>query len=230
MSALRLVIFDVDGTLVDSQRAITAAMTAAFAALDRPAPAAEAVRRVVGLSLPVAIAALAPDLAPAEVQRAQEAYRAAFAAARETGEAAGRGALDAPLFPGARAALDHLAGEPDVLLGIATGKSARGLEALLQAHGLGQVFVTRQVADHHPSKPHPAMIEAALAETGVSARDAVMVGDTTFDMEMARAAGVAGLAVGWGYHPPAELAPLAPVLDSFAALPGALQTIWRQPA
>lgn len=87
-----------------------------------------------------------------------------------------------------------------MLLGVATGKSRRGLSHVLALHGLSNWFDTIQVADDHPSKPHPAMIEAALWETGVEARDAVIIGDTSFDMEMGRAAGIGRLGVAWGYH------------------------------
>ena len=124
--------------------------------------------------------------------------------------------------------LDHFAGREDVLLGVATGKSRRGLDGLIEAHGLEAMFVTRQVADFHPSKPHPSMIHAALAETGVDATHAVMIGDTSYDMEMARNAGVTGIGVGWGYHAPAELSKATPhVLDDFAGLPGVLEQIWK---
>ena len=91
-------------------------------------------------------------------------------------------------------------------------------------------FVTQQVSDHHPSKPHPSMIHAALAETGVAPRRAVMIGDTSFDMEMAAAAGVAGIGVGWGYHPRSALAKATSLIDDFRALPGVLSQLWEAAA
>jgi phosphoglycolate phosphatase len=91
------------------------------------------------------------------------------------------------------------------LLGIATGMSQRGLTHCLATHSLSALFITLQTADHHPSKPHPAMLEAALAEAGLGASEAVMIGDTSFDMQMARDAGVRAIGVEWGYHQPAEL-------------------------
>jgi phosphoglycolate phosphatase len=112
---------------------------------------------------------------------------------------------------------------------VATGKSRRGLDHLVELHGWGGVFQTVQVADHHPSKPHPSMLLACLAETGVEAGRAVMVGDTSFDMQMAHSAGIRGLGVGWGYHPAAALreARAVDVLAGFDALPGALATLWE---
>lgn len=222
--AMRLVIFDVDGTLVDSQGAILAAMGAAFDGAGLPVPERAAVLGIVGLSLEQAIWQLVPDLGPDLRAALVQGYRDAYHAQRQA-EGAAPGS---PLYPGARAALEALAAAPDVVLGVATGKSRRGLTALLAAHDLADFFVTTQVADDHPSKPHPAMIRAALAETGCAAGRAVMIGDTTFDMEMAAAAGVAGLGVGWGYHPAAALRPAAlEVLSDFGALAPALARIWE---
>lgn len=220
MSApLRLIIFDVDGTLVDSQNSIVAAMTAAFAALDMPLPPREALLGIVGLSLDVAMARLAPERDPSCHARLAEAYRDSFKAGRERGDLP-------PLFPGARAALERLAEMPENILGIATGKSARGLTALIGAHGLDGVFTTTQVADHHPSKPHPSMIEAAMSEAGVGPEATVMIGDTSFDMDMARAARVGAIGVDWGYHPASALAAADRVIGDFEALPRALDDIW----
>lgn len=110
-----------------------------------------------------------------------------------------------PLFPGAAEALARLAGRPGLQLAIATGKSQRGIARLLDHFGWRGLFASIQTADDAPSKPHPGMVLQALAETGVPAEAAVMIGDTTFDVEMARAAGVRALGVAWGYHPPQAL-------------------------
>jgi len=222
MSAqLRLVLFDVDGTLVDSQGSIVLAMTSSFEALSLPVPDRSAILSIVGLSLPVAIARLAPTEAPAVQDRLVEGYKQAYHAHRLD-----QGAASSPLFPGARDIIETLHTVPEVLLGVATGKSQRGLDALLEVHGLESYFVTRQVADHHPSKPHPSMIETALSDTGVSAADAVMIGDTSFDMEMARAASVAGIGVSWGYHHRSALRDASCVIDAFDQLTAALAGIW----
>jgi phosphoglycolate phosphatase len=195
---LRLAIFDVDGTLVDSQATIVACMQQAFAAEGLPPPAPEAVRRIVGLTLPIATAELLGEPDPVLAERLAEHYKAAFFAMRA------RPDFEEPLFPGARAVLDALLAE-GWLLGIATGKAMRGLRAVLERHGLERHFASLQTADRHPSKPHPAMIEAALAETGVDRAATSMIGDTSFDMAMAVAAGVRPIGVAWGNHPAEEL-------------------------
>lgn len=226
MTELRLVIFDVDGTLIDSQAHILAAMQAAFADHGLPAPPRAATLAIVGLSLPVAIARLVPDHPEAHAGLVT-AYKDAFSTLRRSPE----GAALSPLFPGARAALDQLAAEDHTLLAIATGKSRRGMDHILELHGLGGLFQSVQVADDHPSKPHPSMIAACLRETGTDPRRAVIVGDTTYDVEMGLAAGIHALGVTWGYHPPEALlrAGAGALLDSFAALPTALERL-RIPA
>lgn len=195
---LRLAIFDCDGTLVDSQHAIVTAMTAAFTATDLPSPPRPTILSIVGLSLEGAMARLAPEASSDQVAALCQHYRAFNTRLRESGQA-----FD-PLYDGIAELIPALSAE-GWLLGIATGKAMRGLRHVLQVHGLTERFVTLQTADHHPSKPHPSMIEAALTETGVAPDQAVMIGDTSFDMMMAQAAGVRALGVGWGYHTPEEL-------------------------
>jgi phosphoglycolate phosphatase len=215
MSEPRLVVFDVDGTLVDSQAHILAAMSDAFAALERPSPPRRDVLSIVGLSLPVAMERLAPD-PPEDVPALVAAYREAFASLRLADD----GAALSPLYAGARECLQALGAETWTLLGVATGKSRRGLAHILDLHDLGETFHTVQVADDHPSKPHPSMLEACLTETGVAARHATMIGDTTYDIEMGRAAGFTTVGVSWGYHPGQALrdAGADVVVDDYAAL------------
>lgn len=195
----RLVIWDVDGTLIDSADEIAAAMAGAFGDEGLPPPAPEAVRDIIGLTLAVAIDRLHPGLEAARVERMVAGYRAHFDRHR-------RQQGMAPLFPGIRAVLDTLAGADNTRLAVATGKSRASVMPILDGHGLTALFASIQVSDDHPSKPHPSMVRAAMAETGAPARRTVMVGDTSFDMDMARAAGVAALGVGWGCHPAGGLA------------------------
>jgi phosphoglycolate phosphatase len=191
---MKLVIFDCDGTLVDSQHAICAAMEYAFTTLALPAPSRLDILGVVGLSLPQTFAVLAAHQ-PVSVQAAlAEHYRSDFPGKRR------QPALHDPPYPGMGEVVAALAGRRDVLLGIATGKSRRGVARLLDREGWQQHFVTIQTADDHPSKPDPSMILSALAETGVGPDATLMIGDTTYDIEMARSAGVGAIGVGWGYH------------------------------
>ncbi|WP_071673056.1 HAD-IA family hydrolase [Nioella nitratireducens] len=222
---LRLVIFDVDGTLIDSQAHILAAMAAAFEGEGMLPPTREETLAIVGLSLPIGVARLAPEADDLLQGRLVEGYKDAFARLRVE-----NGAGLSPLYPGARAALDWLAGQDEVLLGIATGKSRRGMNHLIEMHGLSRLFQTVQVADDHPSKPHPSMIEACLRETGVDAEHAVILGDTVFDMEMGRSAGIPTLGVTWGYHPAEHLAEAGArvVLSDFADLAPTLQAMWGE--
>lgn len=216
---MKLFVFDVDGTISDSQAHILHAMTLGFEAVGLPAPNREAVLSIVGLSLPQAVAELVPGLPVADQDRIVEGYKQSYFTSRA--------AQPAPLYPGARDLLMRLAGREGVVLGVATGKSRRGLDALIKAHALEGVFDTLQVADDHPSKPHPEMLMAALAETGVGARDAVMIGDTSFDIEMGRAAGTGTIGVRWGYHPVDRLmaAGADRIVDTFEALEGALDAM-----
>lgn len=224
MTDLRLVIFDVDGTLVDSQAEIVAAMAEAFAAEALPSPSRAAILSIVGLSLPETFATLCPDHDTATQARLTGHYKAAFRDHATTPEQA-----KSPLFAGALEALHRLNGQDHTLLAVATGKSKRGLDRLIGQHGLDGIFVSQQVADFHPSKPHPSMVLTALAETGIAAHRAVMIGDTTYDMDMARAAKVATIGVGWGYHAPALLRADRMIAD-FAELDAAIDALTGEPA
>lgn len=194
----RLAIFDCDGTLVDSQHNICRAMEVCFSAAGLEPPERERTRRVVGLSLVEAMRAMLPE-APSDVHFSlAEDYKKAFQSMRAEGLA------DEPLYDGIVELLDRLEAD-GWLLGIATGKSDRGLALCLDHHGLLSRFTTLQTADRHPSKPHPSMIEQALAEAGADAEASLMIGDTSFDMMMARSAGVSAIGVTWGYHGADEL-------------------------
>lgn len=187
-----LAIFDVDGTLIDSQAVIVTAMTRAFESVDLEPPSSKQVLSLVGLSLPRMIGALSSDLDPRVQSQLVASYRFRF------GEVVGEGAPP-PAYAGVPEGLARLKAA-GVTLGIATGKSQRGINHLLESEGWQGLFATCQCADFHPSKPHPSMIRRALLETATEPEQAVMIGDTTYDMEMGQAAEVATFAVGWGYH------------------------------
>ena len=189
----RLAIFDCDGTLVDSEANICVAMERCFAAAGLEHPPRERTRRVVGLSLVEAMRAMLPDAEPDRHVELATLYRDAFHALRREGLA------EEPLYDGIPALLDGL-DEAGWLLGVATGTSDRGLSLCLEHHGLDARFVTLQTADRHPSKPDPAMVQAAIAEAGAAPETTMLIGDTSYDMEMARAAGIVAIGVAWGYH------------------------------
>ncbi len=222
---LKLVIFDVDGTLVEGEQHIVTAMAQAFAAHGLPQPAPADVRAVIGLSVEIAVSRLSPGLDEGTCAAIGRAYREAYRDIRLSMGAAEM----SPLFPGIRAVLDGLAADPWTLLAIATGKSRRGLDALIEGHGLTGLFISTQTADEHPSKPHPAMIAACLSDAGAEAGDAVMIGDTSYDMEMARAAGVRSLGVTWGAHAADRLAADA-LVHRVEDLPGAIGALLGEPA
>jgi len=222
MSDLKLVIFDMDGTLIDSQAFIQLGMAQGFARAGYPVVHSDDVLSIVGLSFNAAVAVLLPALDKKENQRVVDVIQQTFYDLRaEMGEN-----VSTPLYPGARAALERLHLVDEILMGVATGKARRGLDHAYNAHGIEHFFVTSQTADLHPSKPHPSMLHQTLADTGVEAAQAIMVGDTEFDMEMGRAAGFKTIGVSWGYHPIQRLGAADIIIDDFAELDAALAEIW----
>ncbi|MFC3213991.1 HAD-IA family hydrolase [Novosphingobium panipatense] len=195
---MKLAVFDCDGTLVDGQAPICEAMEVTFEAFALTPPSRGAIRRAVGLSLPQAIRQLLPASDAEQQQAMAEVYKQSFRTAREQGRVA------QPLFPGVGDTLRALQAQ-GWTLGVATGMSDRGLSFCLAANGITDLFVTLQTADRHPSKPNPAMLQHALFEAGADATQAVMIGDTAYDMQMAASAHVRGIGVDWGYHHPREL-------------------------
>lgn len=196
MTRQRLIIFDVDGTLVDSQDAIVAALGQAFSGEALAPPPRAEMLSIVGLSLDQAFAALVPGVPAARRMRMVAAYKRAFLDLRRRN----RGEAATPMYPGARDLVLALHGQGH-LLGVATGKARRGVRHVIDSHGLEGRFSVIQTADDAPSKPHPQMVLNCLAGTGVAPGDAVIVGDTEFDMAMGSAAGIRRIGVGWGYHP-----------------------------
>ena len=194
----RLAIFDCDGTLVDSGATIYAALADALEANGLETPAPEVGRRVIGLSLVEAMAALLPDTSDEQHAALAEDYKQAFWKLRAAGK------VEEPLFDGVIELLDALEAE-GWLLAVATGKSDRGLQHCLESHGIHARFVSLQTADRHPSKPHPSMVEQAIADAGAAPETSFVVGDTSFDMAMAASAGAAPIGAAWGYHHADEL-------------------------
>ncbi|KQT84275.1 HAD-IA family hydrolase [Methylobacterium sp. Leaf466] len=209
---MRLVVFDVDGTLVDSQHLIVAAQGVAFAEHGLACPERREALSVVGLSLPQAFRRLVGEDGP--IEGLSESYKRAFNALRLDPD------YEEPLFPGMGDLLAKLHARNDLRLGIATGKSRRGVEHLIAANGWEGWFATTQTADDAPSKPDPAMLRQAMDEAGAVPSATMMIGDTTYDMAMAVSAGAAAIGVAWGYHSPGALfgAGAVTVVDHAGAL------------
>lgn len=191
----RLALFDCDGTLVDSGGSIHGALRSTFDTHGIDCPPRTVTRKMIGLSLDEAFAALVPDGDHAALS---STYRDTFATMR------GNGSVEEPLYVGIIEALDSLLAD-GWLLGVATGKSDRGLAHCLNAHGIADRFVTLQTADRHPSKPSPSMVLAAMAEAGSTPGETVFIGDTAWDMGAARAANCGAIGAAWGYHDESEL-------------------------
>jgi phosphoglycolate phosphatase len=220
---LRLVVFDVDGTLVDSQADIVTGMTRTFERAGHVVPSRDAILQTVGLSLPQTMQRLAPEVSEAEQSDLVSTYKATY---RDLRMRAGSKA-SSPLYAGIDAMLRSLHQIDPLFLGVATGKSRRGLDELLDAYDMHDFFVTTQCADDHPSKPHPSMLMTALMETGVEARHAVIVGDTSYDMAMGKAASISTIGVTWGYHKRKDLVDAGVVVERVDDLLNTLTT-WME--
>jgi phosphoglycolate phosphatase len=222
LGEVRLAVFDVDGTLIDSQHNIVAAVTEAWRADGRAAPEPWQVRRNIGLPLIEAIAALAPEEGGEAHQKLARYFKESFIANRQ------RPGHAEPLYPGALDALKAL-DEAGYLLGIATGKSRRGLDVVLERFELQNRFVTTQTGDDGPGKPNPYMLLRAMEDAGVEPGQTAMIGDTSFDILMAVSAGAHAFGVAWGYHEPLELreAGAHMVIERFAELPPALHSHFK---
>ncbi|RYE75900.1 MAG: HAD family hydrolase [Hyphomicrobiales bacterium] len=210
--------FDMDGTLIDTHGLISEHMAAAFTGNGLPEPTPTDVRQIIGLSLPIAIARLSRSDDADFVGRLVDSYKSAYR------DSLTHSVDREPLYPGARDALDRLRNAPATLLGIATGKGLAGVHRILGNHGLAGHFVTLQTPDHNPSKPAPGMLLRAMAETGASPNETIMIGDTVFDIELAVNAGCQAVGVTWGYHDPGDLlrAGAGAMIDSYDELDAAI--------
>ncbi|MCW4114801.1 HAD-IA family hydrolase [Aurantimonas sp. MSK8Z-1] len=223
---MRLILFDCDGTLADTCGLICETMRRTFVTKGLAAPADAATRAIIGLSLDEAMRRLHPPATPELILALAEQYRTHFRAARADPSFA------ETLFPGIPELLAELRVREDVLLGIVTGKSRRGVASIVETHALDGHFITVRTADDCPSKPHPAMVLESCAECGVDPDQTVVVGDAIYDMQMARAAGAEAIGVGWGTTPAealqaagagavaADTAELARLLEIWMGVPG----------
>jgi phosphoglycolate phosphatase len=194
----RLAIFDFDGTIVDSAAILERALHEAFGSIGRTSPGIQCCRRVIGLSLLEAASKLLPDADARTVGQFATAYKDVLARIRSESSDA------EPLFEGIVVLLDALESE-GWLLAIATGNTRRGIERPLQVHGIEARFISMQTADDHPSKPHPSMVLRAMQDAGAGPSSTIVIGDTSFDMQMAIAAGARPIGAGWGCHKPGDL-------------------------
>jgi len=195
-----LLVFDWDGTLVDSAAHIVASVQAACRDLDLPVPSERAARHVIGLGLHDAIRYILPDIPESHFPQVAEHYRVHYLS----------GEQKVHLFPKVEKGLTQLE-EAGYLLAVATGKSRRGLDRVLDALGLRERFVATRCADEGMPKPHPEMLEALMDRADVRAERTLMIGDTTHDLQMAANAGANSVAVTYGAHPEEELARFSPL-------------------
>lgn len=220
MAEPRLIMFDMDGTLIDSGSIIAEHMASTFLAHGLEAPSREMSHSIIGLSLEVAMAQLASCDADTAILMA-DTYRGHYRAMLADGH------RHEPLYAGALDALDRLRLQDHSLVGIATGKGLSGVNRILALHGLADRFITLQTPDHNPSKPHPGMMLRACAETGIDPARAVMIGDTSFDMELGVKAGAKTIGVTWGYHSRVALEEAGAhiIIDDYADLDDAIDKV-----
>lgn len=211
---LRFVAFDLDGTLIDSASSIVAGVLACWEACGFPEPCPDFVRRIIGLPWEESVRVLLPGAGEpefAQIKAYHEEVRQGLRLRPPRSEA---------LFPGALATLARLE-EAEYLIGLVTSRVSHRLSALLESHGIADRFVTLKTADMGPGKPNPHLLIAAMDELGVAREATVMIGDTTFDVLMARNAGAAAIGVSWGVHSREDLtaAGASRIAEAFDDLP-----------
>lgn len=214
---MRLIVFDCDGTLVDSQQTIITATESALESHDFPAPERRDILYAVGLPVDVAMRRHAPDATEDQIINMLDVYRDTY---QQLVQQDDRGQV---MFDGMHAQIVELGAMDDTLMGIITMKSRRGLERVVDAYDIRKYFQVLKSADDGPGKPNPDLMLDAMRETGVTPAQAVMIGDTSFDIMMAKAAGAQAFGVGWGYQTVDELEESG--ADAIAATPGELKAL-----
>ncbi len=220
MSTPKLVIFDLDGTLIDTVSLFVGSIRAVLADMGQPVPDEKTIRSISGLGLQVGIRRVAPGLDEEGIGELIGRYQ------RETLARVGRSSQE-DLFAGAPELLNELAGRDDMLISVATGKSRAGTDRVLRAHGIAEMFTSIHTPDSNMAKPHPDMILDAMGVAGADRAVTLMIGDTTHDMEMAVAAGVRPIGVNWGYHAQDELlgSGASAMADDFETLLNRIDTL-----
>jgi len=213
----QLIVFDWDGTLMDSEACIVEAMQYALADLGTISRTPQQIRNIIGLGLQEAVQALAPEVDAVQQLRIKERYRAHYLT---------RAGVPSPLFPGAKRVVAELA-ERGYRLAVATGKGREGLDRALRESGLGAYFHLTRCVDEAFSKPHPDMLLQIMDALGVAPQDTLMVGDTEYDMQLAANAGAQALAVCYGVHERERLLRHAPLacLGDVRDIPGWLERL-----
>ena len=197
---MKLVLFDCDGTLVDSAGLIDETMRRTFMHFGKPMPRFEDTKAIIGLTLDIAIARMqGKEHVDDEAVEMMAYYKSLFSVVRKDLD------FKEPLFDGIREVIDAIGPREDLLIGAVTGKSRRGLKLVMETHGFDKYFVVGRTADDCPSKPHPAMVTECCDETGIEPEDTLVIGDAIYDMQMAKAAGATAIGVAWGYASVDEL-------------------------
>ncbi len=220
---MRLIIFDADGTIINSRSIILEGMRRVFMEFNYPTPPTDAALATIGLSLDLVFANLLDRPVDGEIEAMSASYK------KRSGELQKIPELHSQLYDGIDTIMDILSAHPDTLLAVATGKSRRGLNSMIDTYGYRDKFIASRTADDCPSKPHPAMILECCEIAGCEMSNTVMVGDSSYDMQMAVQAGTKALGVSWGYQPvhALEQSGADAIIDHPLDIPGAIDKLFK---